>query len=162
MVISSFIFIIIIIIIIYKLLIIFIIVVYYSYYFYLIYLLDYYYNIFLLFLLLFLFNFYRQITKKNQKKAFFIIKPEQFKLAIDSIVWAFKHPIKNISDIGLLTLYQLWVNIQHSEIAPAFYQTFLLSLLNDLLTVLTDSFHKSGSFPFLLYSLSLFIFNTFF
>merc|ERR1712137_806242 len=93
-------------------------------------------------------NFFNLLKAINTHcfKAFFIIPPKVFKLAIDSIVWAFKHTIRNIADTGLLILKDLWINIQSSEAATAFYKTYLLSLLKDIFAVLTDTLHKSG-FP---------------
>lgn len=93
-------------------------------------------------------NFFNLLRAINQYcfPAFFIIPPDKFKLAIDSIVWAFKHTMRNIADTGLLILKDLWINIQSSEAATAFYKTYLLSLLKDIFAVLTDTLHKSG-FP---------------
>lgn len=91
-------------------------------------------------------NVFRLIKSINQFcfGAFFAIAPEKFKLTIDSIVWAFKHTARNISDSGLNILIEMLKNIQNSEVADAFYQTYLLSLLHDLFVVLTDTLHKSG------------------
>ena len=41
-------------------------------------------------------------------KAFLNIPPAQFKLVFDSIVWAFKHTMRNVADTGLQILYQVW------------------------------------------------------
>ena len=90
-----------------------------------------------------LFNLIRAINA-NCFQVFFLIQPDQFKLAIDSIVWAFKHTMRNIADTGLITLSELWANIERSEAANAFFKAYLVSLLNDLLSVLTDTLHKSG------------------
>jgi len=78
--------------------------------------------------------------------AFFAIPPEKFKLAIDSIVWAFKHTMRNIADTGLTILRELWGNIQTSDVATAFYKQYLLSFLKDIFAVMTDTLHKC-SFP---------------
>ena len=39
--------------------------------------------------------------------AFLSIPPQQFKLVLDSIIWAFKHTMRNVADTGLAILYQL-------------------------------------------------------
>jgi hypothetical protein len=39
--------------------------------------------------------------------AFLSIPPQQFKLVLDSIIWAFKHTMRNVADIGLNILIQL-------------------------------------------------------
>ena len=68
----------------------------------------------------------------------------QFQLIIDSIIWAIKHLDKNISDIGLNILDNLIVNINKSQIKNQFYYTYYISILNDIFSVLTDTFHKPG------------------
>jgi len=72
--------------------------------------------------------------------------PEQFKMIVHSVVWAFKHTMRNISEIGLqITLEMLQqINNDNSEVANSFYQSYFLFLLQDLLYILTDTFHKSG------------------
>jgi exportin-1 len=76
--------------------------------------------------------------------AFFMMPPQVFKLVIDSIVWAFKHTMRNISETGLTILMELFDNISGTEVAAPFYQSYFLTLLQDLFVVLTDAFHKSG------------------
>jgi exportin-1 len=70
----------------------------------------------------------------------------QFKLVLDSIVWAFKHNVRDIGDIGLSICLDLLTNMAQtdSSIANGFYQMFLLDLLRDVFFVLTDTDHKSG------------------
>lgn len=91
-------------------------------------------------------NFFNLIRAINKHcfQAFFTIPPEMFKLTIDSVVWAMKHTARNIADTGIYTLIELWEKIQQSNAANAFYKTFLISLLQDLFVVMTDTFHKSG------------------
>jgi len=40
-------------------------------------------------------------------KAFLNIAPAQFKLVFDSIVWAFKHTMRNVADMGLQILLRV-------------------------------------------------------
>lgn len=72
---------------------------------------------------------------------------EQFKLIIDSILWAIKHTHRDISDTGLMMLLQLLKNMSsaNSSVAAVFYKNFFLSLLQDIFYVLTDSDHKAGT-----------------
>lgn len=72
----------------------------------------------------------------------------QFKLFIDSAVWGFKHTMRDIADIGLQLCYELIENFSKTDpaIAGAFYQSYYLSLLQDIFFVLTDRDHKSGKF----------------
>ncbi|RKO97956.1 hypothetical protein CXG81DRAFT_9513 [Caulochytrium protostelioides] len=70
----------------------------------------------------------------------------QFKLYMDSIVWAFKHTMRDISDMGLSIVTEMLTNFSKTEpsVANAFFQTYYLSLLQDIFFVLTNPFHKSG------------------
>jgi len=76
--------------------------------------------------------------------ALLLLDPQQFKLIIDSIVWAFKHLERNISDIGLNTLQDLLRNVQNSNIANQFYKSYFIHLLQEVLGIVTDTFHKQG------------------
>ncbi|KAJ3021940.1 Karyopherin transporter [Thoreauomyces humboldtii] len=70
----------------------------------------------------------------------------QFRMFLDSIVWAFKHTMRDISDIGLSIILEMLGNFASADPATAahFYQTYFLSLLQDIFFVLTNPFHKSG------------------
>lgn len=69
---------------------------------------------------------------------------ESFQLVMNSIIWAIKHLERNIQDTGLNVLYDLLRNVETSEVANSFFKTFFASLVQDLLGVLTDTFHKAG------------------
>ncbi|CAI2165301.1 1535_t:CDS:10 [Funneliformis geosporum] len=70
----------------------------------------------------------------------------QFKLIMDSIVWAFKHTMRDIADTGLNICLELINNIcmQDPATANMFYQQYFLTLVADVLFVLADTDHKSG------------------
>ena len=71
--------------------------------------------------------------------------PSSPKMVIDSIIWAFRHTDRGISDIGLEILDLFLSNVsQNQEIAQSFYQQYYLTILQDLLYVLTDRLHKSS------------------
>ncbi|KAJ4454688.1 putative Protein EXPORTIN 1A [Paratrimastix pyriformis] len=91
-------------------------------------------------------QFYNLLRAINQHcfATFRVISGAQFKLVIDSIIWGFKHAERNIADIALNLLLELLRNVQNSDIAQPFYQTYLIALMQDLLFVLTDTFHKPG------------------
>jgi exportin-1 len=92
-------------------------------------------------------GFFKFLRAANEHSFFglFSISPPHQKLVIDSIVWAFKHTERNISETGLDILYELLQNVKQSqEFAQAFYKAFLLSLIQDILGILTDRLHKSG------------------
>jgi len=93
-------------------------------------------------------GFFRLIRAINQHcfLALLQLSPQMFKLIMDSIVWAFKHTMRNIADIGLSICLELLTNFSKtdSNIANAFYQTYFLNILQDIFYVLTDTDHKAG------------------
>jgi exportin-1 len=70
----------------------------------------------------------------------------QFKLILDSIVWAFKHTMRDIGDTGLSICLEMLNNVSRTEanVANTFYQNWFIGLLQDVFFVLTDCEHKSG------------------
>merc|ERR1712025_1504743 len=77
--------------------------------------------------------------------AFLSIPPQQFKLVLDSIIWAFKHTMRNVADTGLNILFQLLQNVSnHPEAAQSFYQTYYTDILQHMFSVVTDTSHTAG------------------
>eukprot|EP00550_Attheya_septentrionalis_P000337 CAMPEP_0198291186 /NCGR_PEP_ID=MMETSP1449-20131203/8798_1 /TAXON_ID=420275 /ORGANISM="Attheya septentrionalis, Strain CCMP2084" /LENGTH=1080 /DNA_ID=CAMNT_0043989791 /DNA_START=392 /DNA_END=3634 /DNA_ORIENTATION=- len=77
--------------------------------------------------------------------ALFNIPAEHQKLVVDSVVWAMKHTERNIADTGLEIMHELLLNVGRTpNVAQGFYQQFLLSLIQDVFSVMTDRLHKSG------------------
>lgn len=91
-------------------------------------------------------NFFRLIESINRYAFASILTftAPQFQLVMDSIVWGIKHLDKNIADTGLQILFDLINNIATSEFSNDFFKTFYISMLQDILGVLTDTFHKPG------------------
>ncbi len=91
------------------------------------------------------FNLMRAINN-HAFQIFFSLSPADFKLVIDSIVWAFKHTERNISETGLNILLELLRNIgtTNPQVAALFYKTYFIALLQDIFYILTDTFHRSG------------------
>ncbi|KAL0831272.1 hypothetical protein ABMA28_002117 [Loxostege sticticalis] len=78
-------------------------------------------------------------------KAFLSIPPAQFKLVLDSIIWAFKHTMRNVADTGLQILFGLLQNMElHPQAAQSFYQTYLCDILEHVFSVVTDTSHGAG------------------
>jgi exportin-1 len=108
--------------------------------------------------------------------AFLEMKEESFSLIIDSIVWAFKHTMKDVAESGLLIMLELWksalllyfaffaslilsfrnVSNSSSDFAGMFVRRFYLPVLSDVLFVLTDRMHKCGKCDIFLFSSSAF------
>ena len=57
-------------------------------------------------------------------ESFLSIPATQFKLVLDSIIWAFKHTMRNVADTGLNILNQLLQNVSGAgpEAAQSFYK----------------------------------------
>ncbi|KAI0041543.1 hypothetical protein FA95DRAFT_1683146 [Auriscalpium vulgare] len=74
------------------------------------------------------------------------LPPAQFKLLMDSVVWAIKHTMRDIAETGLNLCVEIINNFATAEasIANAFFQQYYLSFLQDVFFVLTDADHKSG------------------
>lgn len=92
-------------------------------------------------------NFFKFLHDANTHCFYglFSIPASHQKLVIDSIVWAFKHTERNISETGLEILLELLQNISSNpNIAQPFYLTFMLPLIQDIFSILTDRLHKSG------------------
>ncbi|KAJ6630664.1 CRM1 C terminal-domain-containing protein [Mycena sp. CBHHK59/15] len=78
--------------------------------------------------------------------ALLTMSPPQFKLFMDSIIWAIKHTMRDIADIGLNLCLEVVNNFAGTEpaVANAFFQQYFLSIVQDIFFVLTDTDHKSG------------------
>ena len=73
------------------------------------------------------------------------IPSEQFKLVLDSIIWAIKHTMRNVADTGLQILTKLLENIVQEERAmQPFFQTYYTEILQHLFAVATDTSHSAG------------------
>lgn len=92
-------------------------------------------------------SFFKFLREANQYCFFalFSIPSQHQKLVIDSIVWAFKHTERNISETGLEILLELLQNVSaNPQIAQPFYVSYMIPLIQDVFGVLTDRLHKSG------------------
>ncbi|KAG6897296.1 Exportin-1 [Termitomyces sp. T32_za158] len=74
------------------------------------------------------------------------IPPSQFKLFMDSIIWAIKHTMRDIADTGLNLCLEVVNNFSSATepVSNAFFQQYFLSIVQDTFFVLTDTDHKSG------------------
>ncbi|KZZ98620.1 exportin-1 [Moelleriella libera RCEF 2490] len=71
----------------------------------------------------------------------------QFKFVIDSCSWAFKHDNRDVEAAGLNMCLELINNIADKTdvaTANAFFQRYFMTILQDVLFVVTDSDHKAG------------------
>ncbi|XP_059618860.1 exportin-1 [Phlebotomus argentipes] len=92
-------------------------------------------------------NFYELLFAVNAHcfDAFLNIPPAQFRLVFDSIVWAFKHTMRNVAENGLNILYQMLTNLAaHPQAAQSFYQTYFTDILTQIFAVVTDTSHTAN------------------
>ncbi|KDQ59442.1 hypothetical protein JAAARDRAFT_33006 [Jaapia argillacea MUCL 33604] len=91
------------------------------------------------------FKFLRAINL-NCFPALLTIPPTQFKLFMDSIIWAIKHTMRDIADTGLNLCLEVVNNFANADlgVSSAFFQQYFLSIVQDIFFVLTDADHKSG------------------
>ncbi|KAI9734835.1 MAG: Karyopherin transporter [Cirrosporium novae-zelandiae] len=70
----------------------------------------------------------------------------QFKLVVDSCMWASKHDNREVESTGLNMCLELLNNMAEAspEISSVFFREFFLSILQDVFFVLTDTDHKAG------------------
>lgn len=70
----------------------------------------------------------------------------QFKLVYDSIIWALKHPIRSISEIGLEILQIMLRKFQTSDqqATQTFYQMYFLETMQQIFGVVAECSHTSG------------------
>ncbi|TFL07509.1 CRM1 C terminal-domain-containing protein [Pterulicium gracile] len=82
----------------------------------------------------------------NCFQALLSIPPPQFKLFMDSIIWAIKHTMRDIADLGLNLCLEVTNNFASAEtaVSNSFFQQYFLSIVSDIFYVLTDTDHKSG------------------
>lgn len=86
-------------------------------------------------------------TSADELIALLKLDNNQFKFVIDSCSWAFKHDNRDVEAAGLNMCLELINNIaEKTDIgtANAFFQRFFVSILQDVLFVVTDSDHKAG------------------
>ena len=77
--------------------------------------------------------------------AYLQIPPPQFKIFMDSVVWAFKHTMRNVAEIGLNVLLTLLQKFAGSSVAGAgFFQTYFCDLMQHIFSVVTDTSHTSS------------------
>ena len=72
------------------------------------------------------------------------IPPAQFKLLMDSIVWAFKHTMRNVAEIGLNVLLLLLQKFSLDQVGTQFFQTYFIDLMQHIFSVVTDSSHTAS------------------
>ena len=91
-------------------------------------------------------KFFALLRAVNQAcfSVFATMSADQMKLVIDSIIWAIRHTERNVADTGLHLLFELLRNLESSPGVSAFHQTYFTLILQEIISVLTDTVHKPG------------------
>ena len=92
-------------------------------------------------------NFFMLLQAVNQHcfKALLQLPGPQFKLILDSIIWAFKHTMRDVAELGLEILLKLLQNISgNEEAAQLFYQAYYIEIMQHVFSVVTDTSHIAG------------------
>ncbi|KIM49467.1 hypothetical protein M413DRAFT_438653 [Hebeloma cylindrosporum] len=94
-------------------------------------------------------GFFKLLRTINQNcfPALLTLPPNNFKLFMDSVIWAIKHTMRDIADIGLslcLDIVNNFATAADPAVTNAFFQQYFLSIIQDIFFVLTDTDHKSG------------------
>ena len=93
-------------------------------------------------------GFFKLLQAINQEcfPALLTFPELQFRLFLDSIVWAFKHTMRDIGDMGLLICTELLTNFAKSDphVCNRFFKSYFISILQDIFFVLTSTSHKAG------------------
>ena len=78
-------------------------------------------------------------------QVFFAIEKNQFKTVIDCVIWAIKHDLPTIYEIGLSTMVCILKCLSDNpSFAEEFYSHYYASIMSDTLFVLTDGLHSNG------------------
>ncbi|PNY26121.1 Exportin-1, partial [Tolypocladium capitatum] len=94
-----------------------------------------------------IFESMRRRSGADKQTALLKLDNNQFKFVIDSCSWAFKHDNRDVEAAGLNMCLELINNIADKTdvaTANAFFQRFFVTILQDVLFVVTDSDHKAG------------------
>ncbi|KAI9179359.1 Karyopherin transporter [Blastocladiella emersonii ATCC 22665] len=78
--------------------------------------------------------------------AIVLLPADLFQQVMNSVIWGFKHTMRDIGNRSLVIVEDLLENFSKApaDVANAFYQQYYLQLLSDVFFVLTDREHKAG------------------
>lgn len=92
-------------------------------------------------------NFYNLLYQivKHCFSTVIVLSAQQFKLVLDSIIWAIKHTMRNVADLGHQTLLTLLENMAANPTGlQTFYPTYCIEIIQHLFSVITDPSLSSG------------------
>lgn len=93
-------------------------------------------------------GFFKMLRAMNAScfPALLELPPAQFSLIIEAVIWAIKHTMRDIAEIGLNLALEVLRNFAKCDpaIANSFYKTYHNRMLEETFAALTDADHKSG------------------
>jgi len=94
-------------------------------------------------------KFYELLKAINANcfEALFVSLPEaRLKLYVDSLIWALKHEQPQVADMGLEILSRFLEMLLKGppQVYVPFFKQYYFTLLQDILSVVTDTLHKAG------------------
>lgn len=85
------------------------------------------------------FSLLQSITK-HCFPVLYTMSQEQLTLIIDSVVWAFRHTMRNVAETGLLLLEDLIFNFSTSPLVLQFYKAFYIKIMREIFSVMTGAY----------------------
>ena len=82
------------------------------------------------------FSLLQSITKRCHSILFAMSK-EQLTLVMNSIIWAFRHTMRNVAETGLVLLEDLIFHFTRSPVLLQFYQTYYITIMREIFSVMT-------------------------
>ena len=93
-------------------------------------------------------KFYELLKSVNAHcfQSLFFLPEARLKLYVDSLIWAIKHEQPQVADTGLQILSQFLEKLMGCapQVYVGFFTQYYFRLLQDILSVLTDTMHKAG------------------
>jgi len=93
-------------------------------------------------------KFYQLLKAINTHcfEALFYLPEARLKLYVDSLIWALKHEQPQVADMGLQILSQFLEKLLQGppQVYISFFKQYYFTLLQDTLSVVTDTLHKAG------------------
>ncbi|THD21640.1 Exportin-1 [Fasciola hepatica] len=87
-------------------------------------------------------NFFSLLEAVNSHcfSALLALPTDKFKLILDSVIWAIKHTMRQVSETGLNILNTMLVNMSNAKIEQrqVFFKTFYMDILQHMFAVITD------------------------
>ena len=90
------------------------------------------------------FAFLKALIKYNFN-LLYSLDANHFNTILICVIWSFRHQLSTYSDLGLDLLQNILNHVNtNPQIMNAFYPSYHIRIITDILDVMTDGFHKSG------------------